>query len=82
MQHQRNTSGAAHSPADEYLLCPISHEVMTEPVVAGDGHTYERKNIEEWLRRSNAVSPLTNQPMHRRLTPNHALKSIIANRAA
>ena len=28
------------------LCCPISHELMKDPVVAGDGHTYERSCIE------------------------------------
>ena len=28
------------------FCCPISHELMKDPVVAGDGHTYERSCIE------------------------------------
>ena len=28
-----------------YLLCPISMELMTDPVIAADGHTYQRKSI-------------------------------------
>ena len=31
------------------FLCPISHAVMVDPVVASDGHTYERKEIERWF---------------------------------
>jgi hypothetical protein len=31
----------ADEPPEEYL-CPITQELMTEPVVASDGHTYER----------------------------------------
>ena len=72
-----NINGA--TPTDEYLQCPISHEIMTDPVVASDGHTYERNNIKEWLRRDR-VSPITNLPMDDWLTPNYAIKSIIANR--
>lgn len=30
-------------------LCPISHELMKEPVVASDGHTYEKQAITEWI---------------------------------
>ena len=33
----------------QHLLCPITQEIMTEPVVAADGHTYEKKAIEAWL---------------------------------
>jgi predicted amino acid-binding ACT domain protein len=40
-------------------LCPIRHELMTDPVVASDGHTYERESITEWIRRGNRKSPLS-----------------------
>lgn len=35
------------SPA---FLCPISREIMNDPVMAPDGHTYERRSITVWLR--------------------------------
>lgn len=31
------------------LRCPISGELMEEPVIAEDGHTYDRKNLERYL---------------------------------
>lgn len=37
-----------HQPPDAYL-CPISRELMCDPVVACDGHTYERCAITEWI---------------------------------
>ena len=39
--------------------CPISLEIMEDPVVAGDGFTYDKANIEEWLK-NNSTSPITN----------------------
>lgn len=33
----------------EEFLCPISQEIMKDPVIAADGHTYDRKNITKWL---------------------------------
>jgi hypothetical protein len=33
----------------EGLSCPITHHLMTEPVVADDGHTYQQHAIEEWI---------------------------------
>ncbi|PRW57847.1 ankyrin repeat [Chlorella sorokiniana] len=33
------------------LCCPITHEVMTDPVIAADGTTYERQAIETWIAR-------------------------------
>lgn len=58
-------------------MCPISMDLMTDPVVGSDGHTYERSAIVEWLH-SNRVSPLTRQAMTETdLQPNYALRSAI-----
>jgi hypothetical protein len=31
------------------LSCPICLKLMTDPVVAEDGQTYQRQAIEEWI---------------------------------
>ena len=62
------------------FVCPIGREVMRDPVVAADGHTYERGSIEEWIQRqgADARSPKTNAKLaHTMLTPNHTLKASI-----
>jgi hypothetical protein len=33
----------------EELSCPITFKLMTDPVVAEDGQTYQRHAIEEWI---------------------------------
>ena len=49
--------------------CPISGELMVDPVTCADGHTYERSQIATWLR-SHDTSPKTNEPLaHASLTP-------------
>ena len=61
----------------EEFLCPISMEVMTDPVIAADGHTYERRAIEAWFGRAH-TSPTTNAPLpHLNLIPAHTIKSLI-----
>ena len=64
-----------------HLLCPITLELMTDPVIAADGETYERKAIQLVLdrsRRGQARSPMTNQLLaHRMLTPNIAIKRLV-----
>jgi len=35
------------------VTCSISNFEVRDPVVAQDGHTYERQEIENWLRRSS-----------------------------
>lgn len=57
------------------FLCPISHHCFIDPVVAPDGHTYERESIVEWLRENNN-SPMTNKPMSMQtLYHNHTLRA-------
>lgn len=58
--------------------CPISYDVMTDPVVGTDGHTYERSLIEEWLR-THGTSPMnpTKRMTLADLQPNYALKTAI-----
>ena len=40
------------------LYCPISQEIMTDPVICFDGTTYQREHIQIWLSDNN-TSPLT-----------------------
>ncbi|KDO32107.1 hypothetical protein SPRG_03325 [Saprolegnia parasitica CBS 223.65] len=59
------------------FICPISHEVMADPVVAMDGHSYERRCIATWLL-THLTSPSTNAPLASTLLlPNFALKQAI-----
>ncbi|KAH8075257.1 ubiquitin-protein transferase [Aureococcus anophagefferens] len=64
--------------ADE-LLCPISCEVMTDPVSADDGHTYERACIEAWFAKGKRTSPATNELLESlKLRPNHVVRRMVA----
>ncbi|CAF3757734.1 unnamed protein product [Adineta steineri] len=62
---------------NESLLCPITLELFVNPVLAEDGHSYERRAIEEWIRQ-HGTSPLTRQPLSiEHLRPNYTLKRIV-----
>jgi WD40 repeat protein len=62
----------------EEYLCPITHEIMTDPVVAADGQTYDRKSITEWFSRGHRKSPLTGSNLpNTNLLNNVALRKII-----
>jgi hypothetical protein len=61
----------------EYI-CPISYEIMTDPVVAADGFTYDRISIEQWFRQGQNTSPTTGAVMSSNiLIPNIILKKLI-----
>lgn len=57
------------------FLCPISLEIMSDPVICSDGYTYERVSI---LALKNSLSPMTRQPIDKTiLIPNIALRQLI-----
>ena len=61
---------------DDYI-CPITSEIMTDPVSALDGFTYERAAITEWLRTKD-TSPKTGATLESKaLIPNYNLRSVI-----
>ena len=61
------------------LYCPISQEIMTDPVFCSDGTTYQREHIQTWLSNHN-TSPLTGLPLDSlHLTPNLILRTIISD---
>ena len=66
------------SDIPDHFICPISCEIMKDPVVAQDGFTYERAYIEQWFNTRGAKSPMTNKNIGtKHLTPNRTLKSAI-----
>lgn len=61
----------------EDLVCPLTQELLKDPVVLEDGVTYERKAITDWLTRSN-ISPMTNNTLSSKaMVPNRALRAVI-----
>jgi len=62
---------------EECMLFPIQQQIMLDPVVDPDGHSYEREAILKWLERSS-VSPITRRPLAaHQLKENRALKAVI-----
>ncbi|KAL0436246.1 UNVERIFIED_CONTAM: E3 ubiquitin-protein ligase PUB23 [Sesamum radiatum] len=59
-----------------YFLCPISMQLMKDPVTVSTGITYDRENIEKWLFSCmKTTCPVTKQDLSATdLTPNHTLR--------
>jgi STIP1 homology and U-box containing protein 1 len=75
-----SSSGSAHARDDapEHLTCPITFEVMTEPVVTPSGTSYQRAAIEAYVDR-RGEDPVSRQPLARsQLVPNHGLRAAVA----
>jgi tetratricopeptide (TPR) repeat protein len=61
----------------EHFMCPISLEIMEDPVMTVDGSSYERASIEAWFQKTDR-DPLTNEIVtSKALIPNKTLKSAI-----
>merc|ERR1711939_680793 len=72
-----NSVKSIKSIPDEYI-CPITLDIMIDPVMAMDGFTYERSEIEDWFKNGNNTSPKTNETLHcDMLIPNKNLKILI-----
>lgn len=63
-----------------YFVCPISLEIMKDPVIVSTGITYDRESIETWLFSGrNNTCPVTKQVLidSDQLTPNVTLRRLI-----
>lgn len=61
----------------ENHCCPISQNVMVDPVVAEDGFTYERVHIDRWFL-ERKTSPMTNNVLKTTdVVPNHFARNCI-----
>ncbi|KAL6008494.1 hypothetical protein ACLOJK_034006 [Asimina triloba] len=62
-----------------YFRCPISMELMQDPVTISTGVSYDRKNIERWFfiyKKNTCPATMQTVPTFH-LTPNHTLKRLI-----
>ncbi|XP_047316032.1 U-box domain-containing protein 3 [Impatiens glandulifera] len=63
-----------------YFRCPLSLELMLDPVIVSSGQTYERSSIQNWLTSGFSTCPRTRQTLsHTNLIPNYTVKALIAN---
>lgn len=60
------------------FLCPITLEIMIDPVIVATGQTYERESIQQWLDSGHRTCPKSGQELtHLSLAPNFALRNLI-----
>lgn len=67
----------------EDFRCPISLNIMSDPVILSSGHTFDRVSINRWLDAGHRTCPISKLPLTEPLSliPNHALRSLISNYA-
>ncbi|XP_054821687.1 U-box domain-containing protein 19-like [Prosopis cineraria] len=58
--------------------CPISLQLMTDPVTVSTGQTYDRASIQKWLQAGNRTCPKTGEKLaNTELLPNTTLRKLI-----
>ncbi|KAM0982475.1 hypothetical protein FF1_015428 [Malus domestica] len=64
----------------EDFKCPISLELMLDPVTVSTGQTYDRSSIQKWLRAGNMLCPKTGEVItNTELVPNSILRKLLKN---
>ncbi|CAI9111327.1 OLC1v1011529C1 [Oldenlandia corymbosa var. corymbosa] len=78
LSKQSQSNSPVPIPAD--FCCPLSLELMTDPVIVASGQTYERAFIRNWIELGLTVCPKTRQTLaHTNLIPNYTVKALIAS---
>ncbi|MFQ6638220.1 hypothetical protein Gotur_013254 [Gossypium turneri] len=62
----------------EDFRCPISLELMIDPVTVSTGQTYDRSSIQKWLKAGHTICPKTGEKLtNTELVPNTNLRKLI-----
>ncbi|XP_015691471.2 U-box domain-containing protein 16-like [Oryza brachyantha] len=70
--------GEPPAPPSDFR-CPISLDLMRDPVVVASGQTYDRESIDRWFSSGKSTCPKTGQVLaNLELVPNKALKNLIS----
>lgn len=65
-------------PIPPYFRCPLSLNLMMDPVIVASGQTYERASIQKWFDHGLEICPKTCQLLiHKNLIPNYTVKAMV-----
>ncbi|OWM63468.1 U-box domain-containing protein 21-like [Punica granatum] len=71
-------AGETELTIPSHFRCPISLDLMKDPVTLSTGITYDRESIETWIDAGNRTCPITNQALRSlEPIPNHAIRRMV-----
>jgi hypothetical protein len=79
-KNKNKSNNCVREEPPDALVCPITLELMRDPVMDTNGHTFERSAIERVLVNRPGISPMTNAPYPHgdaRLTPNRIARDMV-----
>ncbi|XP_058079619.1 U-box domain-containing protein 21 [Magnolia sinica] len=72
------TNPAVDLAIPAHFRCPISLDLMKDPVTLCTGITYDRQSIDTWIEAGNLTCPVTNQVLRSMdQIPNHTIRRMI-----
>lgn len=80
---EMTNSSSTTSKEDNYcipheFICPLTLEIMVNPLMDRSGRSFERRAILEWITTQNSTCPITRQPLFvKDLIPNNKLRTEI-----
>ncbi|KAL6970045.1 hypothetical protein U1Q18_029752 [Sarracenia purpurea var. burkii] len=76
--HDSDVTGGLELVIPNHFRCPISLDLMKDPVTLSTGITYDRESIEQWIEAGNQTCPITNQVLRsQEPIPNHTIRKMI-----
>ncbi|CAK9149190.1 unnamed protein product [Ilex paraguariensis] len=73
-----DNGGSMELVIPSHFQCPISLELMKDPVTLSTGITYDRESIEKWIEAGNRTCPITKQYLRSlEPIPNHSIRKMI-----
>ncbi|CAI9755271.1 unnamed protein product [Fraxinus pennsylvanica] len=76
--HDLEKNGSMELKIPDHFRCPISLDLMKDPVTLSSGMTYDRESIEAWFEAGNSTCPVTNRVLRNlEPIPNHAIRIMI-----
>ncbi|KAG8078694.1 hypothetical protein GUJ93_ZPchr0007g4074 [Zizania palustris] len=77
---EKQTRSINGVPIPSDFCCPLSLELMSDPVIVASGQTYEHVFIRKWFDLGYNICPKTRQILgHTKLIPNFTVKQLIEN---
>ncbi|GAB4822242.1 hypothetical protein N2152v2_009288 [Parachlorella kessleri] len=76
-----NSGGSSKLPPalEAALVCRLTGQLLSDPVIAADGFTYEREALTAWLQLGKLVSPATGRPLSSgAVRPNLAVRDLLS----
>ncbi|KAE8814822.1 U-box domain-containing protein 3 [Hordeum vulgare] len=65
------------SDIPEYLTCPLSGQVMIDPVTIATGKTFDRRFLQDWFEKKGLVCPLTGEHVSGAIVRNERIRGYL-----